>query len=126
MRLTRHLTSCSRSFTYDHKPPHAVKETDRYTFLPKAIDLQALQQQQHSKPNDRRRVNRVVVAKPYVISMLTSETNPSKKHTIKIVLRGERGLTSMLSLQHSSWNQLPFQSKQKDKFLLLAADVGKV
>jgi hypothetical protein len=32
----------------------------------------------------------------------------------------------MLSLHNSSWNKIPFKSKHKDKFLLLASDIGKV
>jgi hypothetical protein len=57
---------------------------------------------------------------------LTSEKNLSEKHMLKIVLRGERGFTTMMLLQNSSWNDNPFQSKHKDKFLLLASDIGKV
>lgn len=45
---------------------------------------------------------------------------------LKIVLRGERGFTTMMLLQNSSWNDIPFQAKHKDKFLLLASDIGKV
>jgi hypothetical protein len=66
------------------------------------------------------------LAKHYIISILTSEKNLSEKHILKIVLRGERGLTSMLLLHNSSWNKIPFQAKHKDKFLLLASDIGKV
>jgi hypothetical protein len=32
----------------------------------------------------------------------------------------------MLSLHNSSWNKIPFKAKHKDKFLLLASDIGKV
>ncbi len=68
----------------------------------------------------------VFLAKHYVISISTSEKNLSDKHILKIVLRGERGLTTMLLLHNSSWNRIPFQAKHKDKFLLLASDIGKV
>lgn len=81
-----------------------------YTFIPKITDRSLITQ--HSKH--------------YVISILTSKTNISEKHQIKIVLRGERGLTNMFSLHNSSWNKIPYQAKHKDKFLLLASDIGKV
>lgn len=32
----------------------------------------------------------------------------------------------MLSLHNSTWNVIPFRAKHKDKFLLLASDIGKV
>lgn len=32
----------------------------------------------------------------------------------------------MLSLHNSSWNKIPFRAKHKDKFLLLASDIGQV
>ncbi len=66
------------------------------------------------------------MTKHYIISILTSEKNFSEKHMLKIVLRGERGFTTMMLLQNSSWNDIPFQAKHKDKFLLLASDIGKV
>ncbi|CAF3800670.1 unnamed protein product [Adineta steineri] len=98
-------------FLSNNELPKSINETDFYVFTPNKKD-DPLSLQQHSKH--------------YIISILTSEKNISEKHTIKIVLRGERRLTNMLSLHNSSWNKIPFQSKHKDKFLLLTSDIGKI
>ncbi|CAF3836154.1 unnamed protein product [Rotaria sordida] len=97
-------------FQYDNELPKSINDMDFYSFTLKKNVLSSVAH--HSKQ--------------YVISMLTSENNLSEKHTIKIVLRGERGLTTMLSLHNSSWNKIPFRPKHKDKFLLLASDIGKI
>lgn len=61
-----------------------------------------------------------------MIFIITSKNSLPDRHILKIVLRGERGFTTMLLLHHSSWNETPFQAKHKDRFLLLASDVGMV
>ncbi|CAF3752454.1 unnamed protein product [Rotaria socialis] len=97
-------------FQYDNEVPNSMKDIDYYSFVLKENVLTSIL---HN-------------SKQYIISMLTSENNQSEKHTIKIVLRGERGLTAMLSLHNSSWNKIPFRAKHKDKFLLLASDIGQI
>ncbi|UJR31343.1 hypothetical protein I4U23_018839 [Adineta vaga] len=97
-------------FQYNNESVKSSNKMDCYSFLPKHDDL--LPSQQHSKP--------------YVISILTSAKNLSRKHAIKIVLRGEQGLTNMLSLHNSSWNEFPFERKHKDKFVVLGTDIGKI
>ncbi|CAF3685921.1 unnamed protein product [Rotaria sp. Silwood1] len=97
-------------FQYDNELPKSINDIDFYSFILEKNVLSSIAH--HSKH--------------YIISILTSENNLSEKHTIKIVLRGERGLTTMLSLHNSSWNTIPFKPKHKDKFLLLASDIGKI
>ncbi|CAF1436666.1 unnamed protein product [Rotaria magnacalcarata] len=97
-------------FQYDNEVPKSMKDIDYYSFTLKENVLTSIS---HN-------------SKQYIVSILTSENNQSEKHTIKLVLRGERGLTTMLSLHNSSWNKTPFRAKHKDKFLLLASDIGQI
>lgn len=87
--------------------PKSINKLNFYSFI--------------SKENEQ-----LSITKHYIISILTSENNLSDKHILKIVLRGERGFTTMILLHNSSWNEIPFKPKHKDKFLLLASDIGKV
>ncbi|CAF1154399.1 unnamed protein product [Adineta ricciae] len=98
-------------FYYDNEPAKSSNDIDYYLFVPQYKSVLPLQQQN---------------SKSYVISLLTSARSLSRTHAMKIVLRGERGLTNMLSLHDSAWNQVPFEAKHKDKFLLLGADIGKI
>ena len=100
-------TESHRSFQSDDQPAKSIDQIDYYSFLPKEV-LPSL------------------LTKHYLIFILTSKNSLPDRHILKIVLRGERGFTSMLLLHHSSWNDTPFQAKHKDRFLLLASDVGKV
>ena len=122
------LSESEFSFQWDQERSILTDKWHSYAFIPETNDIATLLSHSHSKSIFSADVRPIThpVAKHYVVTVFTSEKNLADKHSVKVVLRGEHGLTKIIPLHHSSWNSIPWQARHKDKFLLLAPDVGKV